>query len=111
MSDTPPIRHDDPRGARWGLAAAIGACTFVLSYAAQRLVAFRTGTPDWTGDVNVAHIPYYWRCALALLQAGIVASVVSLAVGDARAERVLRWSEGWVPVLVLMAAIAMVLVP
>lgn len=95
----------------WGLAVAVGAVAFVASYAAQRLGSAWVGEADWTQILRQAHVPYYWRCALAAFHAVLVVAVTGLWVGEERAARWLAVAPLWVPAVVVPAAFAMAAVP
>ena len=99
------------RSARWGLAVAAGACAIAVSYALQRLGAAWGGEPDWRQITQQAHVPYYWRCALAALHGAVITATVGLWVDHDRAVVALRFAPVWVPLLVLPLALAMVAVP
>lgn len=93
------------------LAALVFGVVFALSYAAQRLAS------AWGGEVNpelvfaTEHIPYYWRCGLALLHALAVALLVQFLVPTHRAEALLARAPLVVALLGGAAALSMVLVP
>lgn len=65
---------------RMALAAAVLGLVTATSYVAQRLLA----GDDAPASAVIAqeHIPYYWRCALALLHGVLLASIVGLGVRD-----------------------------
>lgn len=94
-----------------GLAALAFGLTGTASYAVQRLYAAWGGAEDAGLVVDQVHIPYYWRCDLALLHAGLAAVIVAFGV---RPEAALTWlGRGpWLVLLVVLpSALAMVLVP
>lgn len=99
------------RSARWGLAITVGASAVAVSYALQRLGSASSGEADWTQVMRQAHVPYYWRCALALLHGVTIAAMAGWAVDHDRAVVALRFAPVWVPLVVLPLALAMVAVP
>ena len=100
---------DDSDRPRWALAIAAASTTFVVSYAVQRL-ATAWGDEGFAG-LNQAWIPYRWRCALALVQALIVLSIVGPVLSERASDLLLRWVPVWVPAVVLVCAVAMLVVP
>ena len=66
------------------------------------------GAPMLLGE---AYIPYYWRCALAWVQAMIVVPIVGMGIGERAADRLLRTVPIWLSVVVGVSAVAMGLVP
>lgn len=101
----------DTSSARWAVALALGAATFVLSYTAQRLYA--AWTEGGAAPVYLAeeHIPYYWRCALGWAQAVVVVPIVGMGLGGRAAGLLLRTLPIWLSGVVLLGAAAMVGVP
>ena len=101
---------DDDR-ARWSVAVAAAAATFVASYAIQRLYAAWSGGPDGAVVLDTAFVPYRWRCGLALVQGGMVGMVLGPVLGPETAAFLLRTVPVWVTAVVALAAIAMLAVP
>lgn len=96
---------------RWGLALTSAGTAFAVSYAAQRLLSWVHGEPDFGQVVMSGSTPLYWRCGLALLHAAIVAALVRIGVDEDRAEVALRYAPIWVPLAVLPLALALVGIP
>lgn len=99
------------KGAPAALGLTLASTVFVASYAAQRLWSAVRGDPDWTEMIVSAHTPYYWRCAVALLQATLVGTAAGLGVSSELAASVLRFAPVWVPAVVIPLALAMAAVP
>lgn len=59
-----------PGASGTGPAASLAAATFILSYVGQRLWALSDGNP--ADVIAEAHIPLYWRAALASVHAAVV---------------------------------------
>lgn len=110
VSSAPTVRSR--RGARsatrWGLGFTLGGTVFAASYAGMRLLSLVRGEPSFGEVVLAASTPFYARCGIAALQAGIVALITGLAFDDERAEAVLRWAPIWMPLVVLPLTLAMV---
>lgn len=103
----PPARPIHHRAAAAAMAFALAVC---LSYAAQRLLDARSEPPPGTVLLQ-ATIPYYWRVSLALLHGLGAAALAGFGLSDAAAERWLARAPWLVPLVVLPAVAAMVLVP
>jgi hypothetical protein len=67
--------------SRRSAAAGVGALTGVVSYAVQRLVDLVTA-PDVGPVLAQLTIPYFWRCAFALLHAILAGMLCYLAVRE-----------------------------
>lgn len=91
------------------LALALLGGGGTLSYVVQRLID--AGSEPPIGSVMAqAHIPYYWRMAVALLH-GLMLAGLSFGLPPRWRERVLRAAPVWVGLLSLAALIAMLAVP
>ncbi len=91
------------------LALALLGGGGALSYVVQRLID--AGSEPPIGSVMAqAHIPYYWRMAVALLH-GLMLAGLSLGLPPRWRERVLHAAPVWVGGLSLAALIAMLAVP
>lgn len=86
------------------------ALVAVASYALQRLWDARTEPPLGTVLLQ-ATIPYYWRCAGALLHGLLAAVLVAGGLPEARLAAALRGLHLALPAGVLLAGLAMLLVP
>lgn len=94
-----------------GLAALTFGLVAVASYTLQRLIAAAGGEVDFGAIVNQVHVPYYWRCAVAVLHGGLAATLVGMGLDADRATRWLGRGPWLVALVVVPSAIAMVVVP
>lgn len=95
----------------WALALSVAAVVCCASYSLQRLFSLVSGEPEPGTVIAIGHTPYYWRVGISLLHAVIALSIAKLAIGNDRAEDILRFAPLWVPCLVLPFALAMVGLP
>lgn len=92
------------------LAAGAGGLAGALSYTVQRLVDAAQEGPGYASVLAQAHIPYYWRCDLALLHACLAGLLVGTAVGEEAARRWL--ARSWiVPLVAVPCILALLAVP
>lgn len=91
------------------LALALLGGGGALSYVLQRLIDAGSEPPIGT-VLAQAHIPYYWRMAVALLH-GLMLAGLSLGLPQPWRTRILDAAPWWVGALVLGALIAMLAVP
>ena len=101
------IAHS-PRAAA---AAALFGLVAVASYAAQRLASHFLGEVPASAIVEQAHIPFFWRVAVSLLHGGIAALLVGFGLREQTASRVVKRLPLLLWPILLLAGIAMVLVP
>lgn len=96
-----------PRIAAAALSFSLACC---LSYACLRLWDART-EPPMAAVALQATIPYYWRVGLVLLHGVGAATLVGMALSPPTATRWLARAPWLVPLVVLPAVVAMLLVP
>jgi hypothetical protein len=96
--------------ARLAAAALCFALICCLSYAGQRLWDARTEPAIGTVSLQ-ATIPYYWRLAITALHGLGAAALAYWGLPESAAERLLRVTPWLVPLVVLPAVIAMLMVP
>lgn len=94
-----------------GAAALTLGLVAVASYAGQRLWSAYTGVEGLGVVVRQVHIPYFWRCDLALLHGLMGAALVGFGLDEAGGRRLMAAGPWLVLVVVLPSAVAMVLVP
>ena len=106
MTESSP--HDRPVLAVAGLAFGL---TGALSYTLQRLYAAYTTTADFGANVATAHIPYYWRCDLALIHGILAATLVFFAVREAQARALLGKGSTLAAAVAIPCILLMLAVP
>ncbi len=96
-------------GTPWVAAIALLGSGATASYVVQRLIDAGSEPPIGT-VLAQAHIPYYWRMAVALLH-GLVLAALSLGLPEAWRGRLLHAAPIWVPALCLLTLLTMLAVP
>lgn len=97
------------RADAWVAAVALAGSGAMASYVLQRLID--AGSEPPIGAVLAqAHVPYYWRMAVALLH-GLTLAALSLGLPQAWRARLLHWAPLWVAALALVCVVAMLAVP
>ncbi|MCK6526679.1 hypothetical protein L6R50_03715 [Myxococcota bacterium] len=96
---------------RFGLALACFGLGAPTSYALQRLWAAASGEAPPGAVLGQAHVPYFWRVALAALHGLVLVLVVFGMARGRTAERGLALLPWLLAAAVPAAAAAMVLVP
>ncbi|MCB9682965.1 MAG: hypothetical protein H6733_15980 [Alphaproteobacteria bacterium] len=96
---------------RLGLASTAFGLVAASSYVLQRLYAASSGVEGMGVAVATKHIPYYWRCDLALIHGVLAAVLVGFAVSDDDARRWFGRLPYAVPVVVGACVVAMLVVP
>ncbi len=103
---------DQRRRERWSLGLAIGAVVFVASYAGQRLFTLLVvGEPSFAEVVRSTHTPYFWRVAIAALQAALAVPLGALVVPEIAVRPLLRFGPLWVIAPIMLLALLMVAFP
>ena len=86
----------------------VGVWGGMLSYAVQRIIDAQ-GEPPMETVLLQAHIPYYWRAAMAVLHALAAATLAHMLFP--RASLSVRWTQAITIGVFVFCSIAMVLVP
>jgi len=96
---------------RRAVAWALLGLTAAVSYAVQTLYAGWTSTGDIALPIATAHIPFYWRFALALFQGLLVGSIAFLGLSERDCQRILDRIPVLAPALILPLAGLMLVFP
>lgn len=80
----PSERWSGGVSARMPAAAAVAGLAASVSYMAQRLAALAVGSPSGAEVLATEHIPFYWRCAMALWHGLALGLVAWLLLRDER---------------------------
>ena len=79
---------DGSRRSRIAFAALAAAVVGPVAYVVQRLVDYASaGPPDLLAMLSMTSVAYYWRCAVAVVWAGMAASVALFAANRTAFER------------------------
>jgi hypothetical protein len=95
---------------RLALGALVAGPSSCLAYAVLRLLALGEGVSP-TDVLAVAHIPYFWRLALSVLQGLTVGLTVALLAPDEAISTWLRRLPIPAALTSLVSAVAMVIWP
>lgn len=99
------------RADRVALAATAFAVVVSWSYVGQHLGAKWLDDGRGASVIMQAHVPFYWRCFVALWHGLLVAAVLGLGVSEAGAGRWLERLRPWLVPTMLTAAILAAAVP